>query len=284
MASGKNTNIDDETLPHGKIPMKRVLGWIWKTGILSTFLAGLFVLLPIVISVSIMAWGGGTLAAWLGGDSFVGQTLSEVGLHFVTDPMIASVLGWVGVLLGVWLLGVVLKSVGKRRVEMSIHSVMERIPLVNILYRPVAQVVEMLQRNPTEKLQGMNVVYCAFGGDKGAGFLGLRVSDELYQFNGQACQIVYVPTSPLPMSGCIVFAAVDSVHRVNMSMDGLMKIYLSIGVMSSTVIPHEYVVSRKSSNYHSAPSPEIDLIHAAVAAEPSAYKDGRELKPSEKTT
>lgn len=78
---------------------------------------------------------------------------------------------------------------------------MDRIPLVNVLYRPVAQVVEMLQRNPTDDLQGMSVVYCAFGGEGGTDFLGLLVSDQVYRFNGRACQIVYVPTSPLPMSG-----------------------------------------------------------------------------------
>ena len=88
----------------------------------------------------------------------------------------------------------------------------------------------------------MSVVYCAFGGEGGAGFLGLLVSDHVYRFNGQACQIVYVPTSPVPMSGAVVFAAADSVHRVDMQVDDLMKICLSIGVMSPKVIPDQYVV------------------------------------------
>jgi uncharacterized membrane protein len=100
----------------------------------------------------------------------------------------------------------------------------------------------MVQRDPADKLQGMSVVYCAFGREGGAGFLGLLVSDRVYRFNGQACQIVYVPTSPVPMSGAVVFAAADSVHRVDMQVDELMKIYLSIGVMSSKVIPDQYVV------------------------------------------
>ena len=91
-------------------------------------------------------------------------------------------------------------------------------------------------------MQGMSVVYCAFGHEGGAGFLGLLVSDRVYRFNGQACQIVYVPTSPVPMSGAVVFAAADSVHRVDMQVDDLMKISLSIGVMSSQVIPDQYVV------------------------------------------
>lgn len=259
--------------------MRHAFGWIWKTGILSTFLAGLFVLLPIVITVSIMAWAGGVLTAWLGGESFVGRTLSQLGLRFVTDPTIASILGWVGVLLGVWLLGAVLKSVGKKRIEQSVHSMMERIPLVNILYRPVAQVVEMLQRDPTDKLQSMNVVYCGFGGDGGAGFLGLLVSDDVYQFDGQTCQIVYVPTSPLPMSGALVFAAVDSVRRVDVSIDALMKIYLSIGAMSSKVIPDKYIVSSKHADHRPTARQNNGSEDAPVPPRPPATVDGHEFTP-----
>ena len=222
--------------------MRQALTWFWRTGILSTFLAGLFALLPIVITIGIMAWVGGLLKAWLGSESFVGKTLSQLGLQVVSDPTVASALGWVSVLLAIWLLGALAKSVGKKRIEKAFNAAVERIPLVNVLYRPVAQVVEMLQRNPADKMQGMKVVYCVFGREGGGGFLGLLVSDRVYRFNGQACQIVYVPTSPVPMSGAVVFAAADSVHRVDMQVDDLMKIYFSIGVMSSKVIPEQYVV------------------------------------------
>ena len=222
--------------------MTRVFRWLWRTGILSTFLAGLFAMLPIVITVGIMAWVGGGLKAWLGPESSVGEALRETGLRFVTDPTVASVLGWVAVLLAIWLLGALLKSVGKQRVETAFNAAIERIPLVNALYKPVAQVVEMLQRDPADKMEGMKVVYCAFGREAGAGLLGLLVSDKVYRFNGQACQVVYVPTSPLPMSGAIVFAAADSVHRVDVTVEDLMKICFSIGVISSKVIPEQYVV------------------------------------------
>jgi len=222
--------------------MNRAVRWLWKTGILSTFLAGLFAVLPIVLTIGIMAWVGGVLKAWLGAESFVGKALFQMGLRFATDPTIASLLGWVVVLLAIWLLGALLKSVGKQRLEMTFHAAMERVPLVNVLYRPIAQVVEMLQGDSADKMQGMKVVYCAFGGEGGAGFLGLLVSDHVYRFNGQVCQVVYVPTSPLPMSGAVIFAAADSVHRVHMQVDELMKICFSIGVMSSKVIPAQYVV------------------------------------------
>ena len=38
--------------------MRQSLTWFWQRGILSSFLAGLFALLPIVITVGIMAWAG----------------------------------------------------------------------------------------------------------------------------------------------------------------------------------------------------------------------------------
>ena len=212
--------------------MRQALTWFWKTGILSTFLAGLFALLPIVITLGIMAWAGGLLKEWLGPESSRGPGIVPTGTSLChrSDRSVRSKLG--RVLLAIWLLGALLKSVGKKRIEKTFHAAMERIPLVNVLYGPVAQVVDMLQRDPTDKLQGMNVVYCAFGGEAGAGFLGLLASDQVYRFNGQACQIVYVPTSPLPMSGLVVFAAADSVQQVDMQVDDLMKICFSIGVMS----------------------------------------------------
>ena len=47
------------------------------------------------------------------------------------------------------------------------------------------------------------------------------------------------------MSGAVVFAAADSVQQVDMQVDDLMKIYFSIGVLSSKVIPDQYVVPLK---------------------------------------
>ncbi len=250
--------------------MRRALGWFWKTGMLSTFLAGLFAVLPIVITVGIMAWVGGVLRGWLGGETFVGEGLRQMGLRFVTDPTVASALGWVGVLLVIWLLGALLKWVGKKRIEKTFNAAVERIPLVNVLYRPVAQVVEMLQRDPADKLQGMNVVYCAFGGEGGAGFLGLLVSEHVYRFNGQACQIVYLPTSPVPMSGAVVFAAADSVHRVDMQVDDLMRICLSIGVMSSKVIPDQYVAPPEEVERAKDRPNDIQATKATVHATPAS--------------
>jgi uncharacterized membrane protein len=223
--------------------MRRLFFWIWQRGVISTFLAGLFVLLPIVITIGIMAWVGGVFQVWLGPDSTVGKAMVSIGLHFVADPTIATMGSWIVILVGIWMLGVLIKSVGKKKIEQSLSATIEQIPLFNVVYGPAVQIVNMLHREPADKLKGMNVVHCGIGGDAGAGFLGLLVSDDVYHFNGTDCQIVYVPTSPLPMSGLVLFVAVNSIQPVDISVDGLMKICFSIGVLSSKVIPGQYLAS-----------------------------------------
>ena len=223
--------------------MPRALTWIWKKGIVSTFLAGFFVVLPIAITIALMGWVGGTLADWFGPNTVIGEALREVGgLKFETSETMAYVLGWVIVLAAIWLLGLLVKSMGKNKVEKTFHAAIEQIPIVSTLYKPVAQVVDMLKQDGQGELEGMSVVYCAFGSEGGAGFLGLLVSHHAYRFNGRKYQVVYIPTSPVPMSGGIVFAPVESVLKVDMKVEDLMQIYFSIGVMSPQVIPKQYVV------------------------------------------
>ena len=224
--------------------MKRPLAWIWSKakGVLSTFLAGLFVILPIVITIAIVAWVGSTLAGWFGPGTYVGQGLQRIGgLSTQNSETLAWLIGWAFVLGGIWVLGVVVISMGRNEMEKTFHSMVEQIPIINTLYKPVVQVVDMLKGEGQDDMKGMRVVYCAFGSEGGAGFLGLLVSDDVYRFGDREYQIVYIPTSPVPMSGGIIFAPVASVHKVDMHVDALMQIYFSIGVMSSSVIPDKYV-------------------------------------------
>ena len=227
--------------------MKRPLAWIWSKakGVVSTFLAGLFVILPFVITIAIVAWVGSTLAGWVGPDTYVGKGLRYIGgdssQYAGYVDYLAWLIGWAIVLGGIWLLGVVVISMGRNEVEKTFHSVVERIPIVNTLYKPVVQVVDMLKGEGQDEMKGMHVVYCAFGSEGGAGFLGLLVCDDVYRFGDQEYQIVYIPTSPVPMSGGIIFAPAASIHKVDMHVDALMQIYFSIGVMSSSVIPEKYL-------------------------------------------
>ncbi|MEK6247807.1 MAG: DUF502 domain-containing protein [Planctomycetales bacterium] len=221
--------------------MKRIGRWIWKKGIVSTFMTGFFVLLPFMITLGVIGWAGSLVASWLGPSSSFGRGLHTIGMQFLTDEKLGTLVGWVMVLLGIWLIGLLFKTFARHRIQKRFNQAIERIPLINVIYKPVAQVVSMLQDSDDEQMKSMTVVYCSFGKGDGAGFLALLASPEVFHFNEQQSHAVYIPTSPVPMSGGIVFIPVANVQPVSdMQVDDLMQIYFSLGVMAPKVIPEAY--------------------------------------------
>lgn len=218
----------------------RALGHaIWSRGILGTFAAGMFVILPLVLTIAIIGWIGSWVVGLIGPGSALGAALRNLGLWYVADPTVAEVIGWILVLIGIWGLGVIVKSTTRARIATSFDSVMGRIPLVRSVYRPVSQVVSLLQRNGEADVKSMSVVYCWFGEERSGGFLALLVSPRHFRMGDRDCHLVYIPTTPLPMSGGLIFVPIEKVRAVEMSVDDLMKIYLSLGVLADQVIPEE---------------------------------------------
>ena len=62
-------------------------------------------------------------------------------------------------------------------------------------------------------------------------------SHETYRFGDNDFQAVYIPTSPVPMTGGLVFVPTDAITVLDMSVDKLMSIYLSMGVTAPTMMP-----------------------------------------------
>ena len=57
------------------------------------FLAGLFAILPLLITVIAITWTLGFLGQLVGPETFLGKQLSNIGLNFVTNPVVAYGIG-----------------------------------------------------------------------------------------------------------------------------------------------------------------------------------------------
>ena len=212
-----------------------------KAGTVTTFVTGLLLILPIVITIAIMAWVAGYARAYLGSESAVGKALRSMGLWFVGNDLVATLIGWAIVLLAIWCLGLLLRTHARTKIRRVIDYTLNGIPFVRTIYRPISQVVGMLNKDDAaDQMKGMAVVHCHIGADRGAGLIGLLASGDVFRFDERDCHVIYMPTSPLPMTGYILFVPVDQVKRVDMSVDDMMKIYFSLGVLSSQAIPAQY--------------------------------------------
>lgn len=220
--------------------MRRIWEALWKQGIVGTFLSGLFAVLPLALTIALIVWVARFLEGWLGPHSDFGQFLRRIGLAFVTDETTAQVAGLAIVLVGIWLLGWIVKARAKHRFDEALNRLIERIPLVKSIYRTMAQLVAIFNRDGDSELSGLSVVFIGFGEQGGCGFLALLASPDRYRFGGREYQLVYLPTAPVPMSGGVMCVPVEQITRVEMSVDALMQLYLSMGMLGGQAIPAAY--------------------------------------------
>jgi uncharacterized membrane protein len=193
-------------------------------------LAGVFAVLPLVITVAIVAWVAGTLKDFVGPDALFGRLLKQLGLQFASNTTMAYVFGWVVVLAGIFVLGVLVQMGARRLFVGKIDALAQNIPLLGGVYGTARQVVGMMDKKKGTDLQGMRVVFCFFGKDHGAVLLGLLPTSQVFHVGDVDYHAVLVPTSPVPVGGGLIFVPVQCIQPAGISVDAFMSIYVSMGV------------------------------------------------------
>ena len=204
------------------------------TGVLKRFagcfLAGLLAVLPAVLTIGIVVWVAGFVHRLIGRGTAVGNGLQSLGLNFVTNSTAAYVIGWVIVLVAIFGLGLLVQMGAKRFLQRLFDAVASRVPLVGSIYGTSKQLVSMFDRKNESEIKAMSVVWCFFGKEGGAGVLALMPTPERFRVHGRDYHAVIIPTAPVPFGGALVFMPTECVLSADMSVDGLMSIYVSMGI------------------------------------------------------
>ena len=121
----------------------------------------------------------------------------------------------------------------------AVVEAVERIPIIGNVYGTSKQIVNMLDQKDAAALKCMQVVFCYFGKEAGAGFLALLVSPARYRINSRDYQIIIVPTAPVPIGGGLLFVPAEVVQPTDLSVEGLMSIYVSMGITAGQFLSAE---------------------------------------------
>lgn len=193
------------------------------------FAAGALAILPVVVTVAVVAWVGGLLRSILGPGTWLGEGLRRLGLPFA-EGWGAYLAGAALVLAAVFVLGVLVEAGARTLIERLLDGLLHHIPLVGHVYGTSKQLVGLLGKRDEASMKGMQAVFCHFGQDHGGGVLALLVSPQRFRINGRDYLMVIVPTSPVPIGGGLLFVPAELVRPVDLSVEGLMSIYVSMGV------------------------------------------------------
>jgi uncharacterized membrane protein len=195
-----------------------------------TFVAGLFAVLPVALTVAVMIWVASLVDQFVGPFSAVGKVLVSIGLTVVETRIAAYLIGIVAVLCAVYMLGLFVEAGLQRRFQAFVDNKLRRVPIVGSVYDLAHRFVEMLERKEQTDLKTMSPVWCFFGGEGGAAVLALLATPETFLLGGHRCHVVLVPTAPVPFGGGLFFVPAEWIKPASFGVEGLTSIYVSMGI------------------------------------------------------
>lgn len=212
------------------------------------FVAGLFAVLPLAITIAIVAWVADFLNRFVGPETTIGGYVRSLGYPVATDGGLAYALGIVLVLAAIVLFGILIENGARRWLRALLDSTVTRVPMLGKIYQTSTQLLSMLRTGDDDRLKGMSVVLCRFGGGDSTWVLALAPSSECVALGGRRFRAVLIPTAPIPFGGALLFLPEDAVIPAGVSLDEFVSVYMSMGVTMPAELPYS------ASNGHGQPA------------------------------
>ena len=142
--------------------------------------------------------------------------------------------GMVGLIVLVYVLGLVAAQVIGRRLIGFGHRVMEVIPVVKGIYGTTRMAIEVLSHgnNVSDELGGAHTYHGVVLVDfprTGIKSIGL-ITSSMLDADGEEVLSVYIPTTPIPSSGFLVIVSSSEVVRTDMTTEEAMRVVISGGI------------------------------------------------------
>ena len=193
------------------------------------FMTGVLAILPVVLTVSVVAWVAEVLSRIGGPDSTFGQLLKRFGWSIGSSDSGAYIGGLLTAVLIVYLLGLFLEHVLKGKGDSIIDNIFLSIPMVGSLYRTAKKVVGLVEPKKGVELESMTAVLCRFGDDSDSCFPAFMPTSETIVIDGTEYRVVMIPTAPIPFGGAIMCVRKEWVTKLDCGVEGLLNMYLSMG-------------------------------------------------------
>ncbi|CDI93744.1 hypothetical protein BN889_05728 [Pseudomonas aeruginosa PA38182] len=117
--------------------------------LLTTWLAGLLVMLPLVLTLALLAWVVSLLNRFVGPSSLIGRGFAAIGQPLAGDSPLAYLLGTALLLVAIYLLGLGVQLGLKRPLANLFDLTLRRTPLIGNLYNLADRFVGCWTRSRT---------------------------------------------------------------------------------------------------------------------------------------
>jgi uncharacterized membrane protein len=190
------------------------------------FLAGILITAPVSLTVYI---------AWLF-ISWVDQTvLPMVPPEYNPErylPFSIPGIGLIIVLLVLTTIGAVTAGLFGRLTRQLMESILNRLPIIRSIYSAIKQIVETVLANQSSAFRDSVLVEFPRAGAWTLGFVTGTTPPEVATAIGGDALTIFVPTTPNPTSGYLIFVPRRDVIYLDMSVEDGIKLVVSGGIVA----------------------------------------------------
>ena len=187
----------------------------------SYFITGLFSIIPLAITYYIIT----KLFSLF---SKPGQRLIHYLFPKADLPFVDLLIGFILTFLFIYFLGVVISNVLGKKLYSLFESILSKIPLVSYIYNTIKQITQTL--TVSQKQAFKKVVYIEYP-KKDIWTIAL-VTGESQDKNGIDYYQIFVPTTPNPTSGFMLYVKKEDTKATSLSIDEGLKIVISGGMLA----------------------------------------------------
>ena len=211
------------------------------SGFRNSFLTGVVVIAPVGLTV----WLVWTVIGWI--DGFV---LPFVPSQYQPEAILKAILGedvrvnirGLGVvffLVFTTFIGWIAKGLLGRTFIRSAENLVNRMPVVRSVYSGVKQIAETVFAQADRSFEKACLIEYPRRGIWAIGFISTAAKGEVSKRagSGQKMQSIFVPTTPNPTSGFLLFFPAEDVIELDMSVEDAAKLVISAGLVYPEDLP-----------------------------------------------
>ena len=187
------------------------------------FLSGIAVVLPLAVTVFVLIW----LFKMLDG------ILAEP-MHWIFGKEIPGA-GLLAIIIIVFATGILTSNYIGNKMAGWFHGLVAKIPIVGNVYKPVSKIANSLSAENSKSFQSVVTVEFPSKGIHSIGF----ITNDNVAFGGDDKVCIFIPTTPNPTNGFLVFVEKEQVTELDISVPEGLNMVVSIGSVIPENVPHK---------------------------------------------
>lgn len=184
----------------------------------SNIIAGILLLIPLVLSIVILVklfqWVDSALPGIIGADWVPG-------------------LGILVILIVAYFAGVAAKNFFGKKLISTANAIIANIPVLNKVYLAIQQLVDAATISKKNLFDRAVLIEFPRPGSFGIGFVTRENNKDFSAKTGQKMVSVFLPTTPNPTSGFLLYIPEDELIDLNLSVEAAIKLIMSGGILNT---------------------------------------------------